>query len=70
MARVEATVEAIVVQQLPSGLYRVEIDGVTRLTAHLAPATERNFLRLVAGDKVEVELSPRNRTRGRIVRKL
>jgi translation initiation factor IF-1 len=70
MARVEATVEAIVVQQLPGGLYRVEIDGVTRLTAHLAPGTERNFLRLVVGDKVEVELSPRNRTRGRIVRKL
>jgi translation initiation factor IF-1 len=64
-----ARVEAVVVEQLPSGLYRVEIDGVTRLTAHLAPAAERNFLRLVVGDRVEVELSPRNLTRGRIIRK-
>jgi translation initiation factor IF-1 len=63
-------VEAVVVEQLPSGLYRLEIDGVTRLTAHLAPGAARNFLRLVVGDKVEVELSSRNLTRGRIVRKL
>jgi translation initiation factor IF-1 len=65
-----ARVEAVVVEQLPSGLYRVEIDGETRLTAHLAPGAERNFMRLVVGDKVEVELSSRNRTRGRIVRKI
>jgi translation initiation factor IF-1 len=70
MARADiARVEGVVVEQLPSGLYRLEIDGVTRLTAHLAPGVERNFLRLVVGDRVEVELSSRNLTRGRIVRK-
>ena len=65
-----ARVEAIVVEQLPSGLYRVEVDGAQRLTAHLVPGAERNFLRLVVGDRVEVELSSRNLARGRIVRKL
>ena len=65
-----ARVEAVVVEQLPSGLYRVEVDGVRRLTAHLVPGAERNFLRLVVGDRVEVELSSRNLARGRIVRKL
>ena len=63
-------VEAVVIEQLPSGLYRVEVEGTRRLTAHLAPGGERNFVRLVIGDRVEVELSARNLTRGRIVRKL
>jgi translation initiation factor IF-1 len=62
--------EAVVIQQLPSGLYRVEVEGTRRLTAHLAPGGERNFVRLVIGDRVEVELSSRNVARGRIVRKL
>ena len=71
MAQVDiARVEGVVVEQLPSGLYRVAVDGVQRLTAHLVPGAERNFLRLVVGDRVEVELSSRNLARGRIVRKL
>jgi translation initiation factor IF-1 len=65
-----AGVEGVVVAQAPSGLYVVEIDGPRRVTAHAAAATERNFLRLIVGDRVEVELMPRDRTRGRIVRKL
>jgi translation initiation factor IF-1 len=48
----------------------VEVEGTRRLTAHLAPGGERNFVRLVIGDRVEVELSSRNVARGRIVRKL
>jgi translation initiation factor IF-1 len=63
-------IEAVVIEQLPSGLYRVEVEGTRRLTAHLAPGGERNFVRLVIGDRVEVELSSRNVARGRIVRKL
>ena len=63
-------IEAVVIEQLPSGLYRVEVEGTRRLTAHLPPGGERNFVRLVIGDRVEVELSARNLTRGRIVRKL
>ena len=71
MARVDgARVEGVIVEQLPSGLYGVNVDGVQRLTAHLVPGAERNFLRLVVGDRVEVEVSSRNLARGRIVRKL
>ena len=61
----EGTVEA----QLPSGLYRVEIDGSRRITAHIGGGLERNFIRLLVGDRVVVELTPRDLTRGRIVRK-
>ena len=65
--------EGIVTAQLPSGLYQVEIDGKYRVTAHLggksAGGAERNFVRVLVGDRVVVELIPRDTTRGRIVRK-
>jgi len=61
--------EGIVEAQLPSGLYRVEIDGSRRITVHIGGGIERNFIRLLVGDRVVVELMPRDLTRGRIVRK-
>ena len=66
----EPLVQAGIVEaQLPSGLYRVEIDGRRRITAHIGGGIERNFIRLLVGDRVVVELTPRDLTRGRIVRK-
>ena len=58
-----------VVQQLPSGLYHVDVDG-RRVTAHVGGGSERNFVRVLVGDQVVIELTPRDLTRGRIVRKL
>jgi translation initiation factor IF-1 len=62
------TVEGIVRAQLPSGLYDVDVDG-HRITAHIGGGLERNFIRVLVGDRVVVELTPRDLTRGRIVRK-
>jgi translation initiation factor IF-1 len=62
------TVTGIVRVQLPSGLYQVEVEGV-RVTAHVGGGLERNFVRLVEGDQVIVELTPRDLRRGRILRK-
>ena len=56
--------------QLPGGLYRVRIKSRQRVTAHAGGGPERNFIRLLVGDHVTVELAARDRTRGRIVRKL
>jgi translation initiation factor IF-1 len=61
-------VEGRVMAQLPSGLYQVDVEG-TRITAHLGSGLDRNFVRVLIGDQVEVELTPRDLTRGRIVRK-
>ena len=61
--------EGLVVAQLPSGLYQVDVEG-HRVTAHVGGGTEKNFVRLLVGDRVAVEMTPRDRTRGRIVRKL
>ena len=63
-------VEGVIEGQLPSGLYRVEIDGSRRVTAHVGGGPDRNFIRLLVGDRVVIELAARDLTRGRIVRKL
>ena len=63
-------VEGVVEAQLPSGLYRVDIDGSRRVTAHVGGGPDRNFIRLLVGDRVVIELAARDLTRGRIVRNL
>ena len=54
--------------QLPSGLYQVDVEGA-RITAHIGGGNDRNFVRVIVGDRVVVELTPRDLTRGRIVKK-
>ena len=60
----------IVTEQLPSALYRVKLDGGGQVTAHVADRIDRNFVRVLVGDRVRVELSPAGNGRGRIVEKL
>jgi translation initiation factor IF-1 len=64
------TVQATVVEERPSAIYAVVLDGQRKLLAHLAGTVQRNFVRLVPGDRVEVVLAPDDPTRGRIVKKL
>jgi len=66
----ERAVTGVIAAQLPSGLYQVELEGARTITAHIGGAIDRNFVRLIVGDRVEVELAPRDLRRGRIVRKL
>jgi translation initiation factor IF-1 len=47
----------------------VQVEGERRVTAHPTGSIERNFVRLLVGDRVIVELTERDGTRGRIVRK-
>jgi len=63
-------VNASVIEERPNGLYVVALEGRQKVLAHLVGAVERNFVRLVPGDRVEVELSETDPTRGRILRKL
>ena len=62
-----ASVSGTVTRQLPSGLYEVEVEG-SRITAHAGGGLEKNFIRVLVGDRVVVELMPRDLTRGRIVK--
>jgi len=66
---IDAMVTGVVTEALPSALYRVRLDEGAVVTAHIADRMDRNFVRILIGDRVRVELS-RDVTRGRIVGKL
>jgi translation initiation factor IF-1 len=63
-------VEAVVVEERPSAIYQVVLENQQQVLAHLVGTVKRNFVRLVPGDRVEVELAPHDPTRGRIMRKI
>jgi translation initiation factor IF-1 len=65
--RAPVGLDGTVVEQLPSGLYRVRLDEGSQVLAHVADRIDRNFVRVLVGDKVHVELSPVDAGRGRIV---
>jgi translation initiation factor IF-1 len=64
------SVEGTVLEALPHGLYRVGIEKQRDVIAHVPSGPGRNFIRVLIGDRVRVELSPRDLTRGRIVERL
>lgn len=59
-----------VVEELPQLVFRVDVGKGREVLAHAGGMTERNFVRLLPGDKVELELAPNDGTRGRILKKL
>jgi translation initiation factor IF-1 len=63
----ERTSDGVIVELLPSALFRVRLQGEHQVIAHL-PSTQRaNFVRLRVGDRVRIALSIQDRTRGRIL---
>ena len=66
----DRTAEGVVVELLPSQLVRVELDGRHIVTAHLASPVGRNYVRVIVGDRVKVQLMANDPGRGRIVEKL
>ena len=69
-ALVAQAVEGIVTETLPSALYRVRLDEGSSVVAHVADRIDRNFIRVIVGDRVRIELSPVDVRRGRIVQKI
>jgi translation initiation factor IF-1 len=63
-------VEAVVVELMPNAVVRVKLDNQRLVLAHAAGAAKVNFVRVRPGDRVQVELSPHDPGRGRIVRLL
>lgn len=60
-------VEATVVEKLPNAMFQVELENGHRILAHISGKLRMNFIRVLPGDKVTVELSPYDLTKGRIV---
>ena len=59
-------VEATVIDNLPIAMFKVELENGHQLIAHVSGKIRMNFIRILPGDKVTVELSPYDLTRGRI----
>jgi len=60
-------VEGRVVEPLPNAMFRVELDNGHRVLAHISGKMRMHFIKILPGDKVTIELSPYDLTRGRIV---
>ena len=62
-------VDGIVRETLPNAMFRVEIEGGHVVLGHVSGKMRMNYIRILPGDKVALELSPYDLTRGRIVRR-
>ncbi|HHV44240.1 MAG TPA: translation initiation factor IF-1 [Firmicutes bacterium] len=65
----EDTIEVTgtVIEPLPNAMFRVELDNGHKVLAHVSGKMRMHFIKILPGDKVTVELSPYDLTRGRIV---
>ncbi|MDP3804025.1 MAG: translation initiation factor IF-1 [Candidatus Omnitrophota bacterium] len=63
------TVEGRVLETLPNAMFRVELPNAHKVLAHVSGKMRMNFIRILPGDTVTIELSPYDLTRGRIIRR-
>jgi len=71
MPRGEAIeVEGRVIEALPNAMFLVELDTGHKVLAHISGRLRQHFIKILPGDRVKVELSPYDLTRGRIVYRL
>ena len=59
-------VEGTVLEPLPNAMFRVELENGHKILAHISGKMRMHFIRILSGDKVKVQLSPYDLTRGRI----
>jgi translation initiation factor IF-1 len=68
MAKEDAiVVEGKVIEPLPNAMFRVELENGHKVLAHISGKMRMHFIKILPGDKVTVELSPYDLTRGRII---
>lgn len=68
MAKEEAIqVEGTIIEPLPNAMFRVELENGHRVLAHISGKMRMHFIKILPGDKVTVELSPYDLTRGRVI---
>lgn len=60
-------VEGTVIETLPNAMFRVELENGHKILAHVSGKMRMHFIRILPGDKVTIELSPYDLTRGRII---
>ena len=59
-------IEGVVVEKLPNAMFKVELENGHQVLAHISGKLRKNFIRILPGDKVTMEMSPYDLTEGRI----
>ncbi|HHO74964.1 MAG TPA: translation initiation factor IF-1 [Deltaproteobacteria bacterium] len=67
MAKDVIETEGVVVEPLPNAMFRVELENGHQILAHISGKMRMHYIRILPGDKVQVEISPYDLTKGRIV---
>lgn len=60
-------VEGVVLEKLPNAMFKVELENGHQILAHISGKLRMNFIRILPGDKVLVEMSPYDLSKGRII---
>lgn len=60
-------VEGTVLEKLPNAMFKVELENGHQILAHISGKLRMNFIRIIPGDKVLIEMSPYDLTKGRII---
>ncbi|HOI54047.1 MAG TPA: translation initiation factor IF-1 [Phycisphaerae bacterium] len=67
MAKDAIRIEGVVREALPNAMFRVELENGHKILAHVSGKMRMHFIRILPGDKVTIEMSPYDLTKGRIV---
>ncbi len=62
--------EGTILESLPNAMFRVELENKHEILAHISGKIRKNFIRILPGDKVKVEMTPYDLSRGRITYRL
>ena len=70
MAKDVIEIEGTILESMPNAMFRVELENWHEILAHISGKIRKNFIRILPGDKVKVEMTPYDLTKGRITFRL
>ena len=70
MAKDVIEIEGTILESMPNAMFRVQLENGHEILAHISGKIRKNFIRILPGDKVKVEMTPYDLTRGRITYRL
>ncbi len=70
MAKDVIEIEGTILESMPNAMFRVKLENEHEILAHISGKIRKNFIRILPGDKVKVEMTPYDLTKGRITFRL
>ncbi len=70
MAKDVIEIEGTIIESMPNAMFRVKLENDHEILAHISGKIRKNFIRILPGDKVKVEMTPYDLSRGRITFRL